>query len=153
MLFMNQRRKFWLLFLVFPAIGGGGCQPHANGTGLLRGPPPGEVAFSKYQPVHPYAQLSPGVMTRTLFKTASGSGYRVEIRDLLIGPKQKTARLSLPGPAVFEVRSGSALVAAEDKRHEVRAGSTFSLSEGTAFQIDNGGDVAVAMRVQVFTAE
>ena len=105
------------------------------------------------QPENPYKQLAPGLLTRTLFIAPSGSGFRVEIRDFLVGPRQRTSDVSLPGPAILEVRSGSGFVTVAGYSQKVQIGSTFALPEGAAFAIDNGSDLPLTIRGDIFIAE
>jgi len=142
-----------LLTVMLQTACGGIYRTGADGTGLLPGPPPGEVKFSKYQPENPYTQVAKGLLTRTVYQAASGTGYRVEVRDLLVGPGQSSPEVSLPGAAVFEVRSGNAIVTSAGKPLEVRAGSAFALSEGASFAIENRADSQLSMRVHVFRAD
>ncbi len=142
-----------LLVVLLQTACGGMYQTGADGTGLLPGPPPGEVKFSKYQPENPYTQLAKGLLTRTVFEAASGAGYRVEVWDLLVGPRQTSSEVTLPGAAVFEVRSGIALITSAGKSLEVRAGSAFSLSEGASFAIENKAESPFSIRVHVFKAD
>ncbi len=128
-------------------------QRGAKGIGLLPKASPGETKFSSYRPKNPYAKLAPDIATRTLFETTSGSGYRVEVRDLLVGPGKRTETVSLPGAAVFEVRSGSGLMTVGGKPRELSLGSTFALSEGETFSIENKSTDAIAMRVHLFNAQ
>jgi quercetin dioxygenase-like cupin family protein len=131
----------------------GVARPTSEGTGPLPGPPPGPVAFSKYEPANPYVQLAQGLLTRTVFQARDGTGLIVEVHDLLVGPRQRTHRASLPGAAVFEIRSGVGAVTANGERREVHAGSTFVIPERAAFAIENAGDDQVAVRVHIFRAE
>lgn len=142
-----------LLMVVLQAACGGIYRTGADETGLLPGPQPGDVKFSKYQPENPYTQLAKGLLTRTVFKVASGAGYRVDVLDLLVGPGQRTSNVSLPGPAVFEVRSGNAVITTAGKPQEVRMGSAFALSEGARFAIENKADSAFTIRVHMFMAD
>jgi hypothetical protein len=102
---------------------------------------------------NPYQQLVPGLLTRTLFTASSGAGFRVEVRDLLVGPRQTTSPVSLPGAAVFEVRSGSGLVTLAGDSQEVQPGSSFALSEGGEFAIKNETAVPLIIRAHLFLAE
>ena len=128
-------------------------QRGAKGTGLLPKASPNETRFSSYQPKNPYTALASGIATRTLFEAASGKGYQVEVRDLLVGPERHTESVSLPGAAVFEVRSGSGVMKVGGNERELKLGSTFALSEGQAFTIENKSDSPLAMRVHLFRAE
>jgi hypothetical protein len=105
------------------------------------------------QPENPYKQLVPGLLTRTLFTASSGTGFRVEIDDFLVGPRQTTSQVSLPGAAVFEARSGSGFVTLGGYPQKIQLGSTFALSEGEGFTIKNEADVPLTMRVHIFMTE
>lgn len=142
-----------LLTVMLQTACGSIYQTGGDGTGLLPGPQPGEVKFSKYQPDNPYAQLAPGLLARTVFGVASGAGYRVEVRDLLVGPRQISSEVTLPGAAVFEVRSGNALITGAGKPMEVQAGSAFALLEGARFAIENKADSQFTIRVHMFMAD
>lgn len=142
-----------LMTVILQTACGSIYQTGGDGTGLLPGPQPGEVKFSKYQPDNPYAQLSPGLLTRTVFGMASGTGYRVEVLDLLVGPGQKTSNVSLSGPAVFEVRSGNAVITTAGKSREVRMGFAFALSDGARFAIENKADSTFIIRAHMFMAD
>ncbi len=154
MLTPSRRVRFLFLFCFLPIMG---CkswsQRGAKGVGLLPRASLGETKFSSYQPKNPYAALAAGIMTRTLFETSSRQGYHVEVRDLLVGPGQHSESVSLPGAAVFEVRSGSGVMTVNGKPQELKLGSTFTLPEGQAFTIENKSDSALAMRVHLFRAE
>ncbi len=128
-------------------------QRGAKGIGLLPKASPGETKFSSYRPENPYGKLASGIATRTLFVASSATGYRVEVRDLLVGPGKSTEAVSLPGAAIFEVRSGSGVMTVGGKQRELRLGSTFALSEGESFSIENKGTDAIAMRVHLLGAQ
>ncbi len=136
----NQLTRFW-------------TERGPRGVGLLPKAAPGEKNFSQYQPRQPYSQLNPGIMTRTLFEVATSNGYRVEVRDVLVGPRQRTERVSLPGAAVFEIRSGGGILTVNGKRQELSPGSTLSLSEGQAFSIENNSDAPITIRVYLIIAQ
>jgi hypothetical protein len=128
-------------------------QRGAKGIGLLQKAAPDEKNFSTYQPQNPYSQLASGIMTRTLYETAARNGLRIEVRDLLVGPKQRTGRVALSGSAVCEVRSGSGVLTVSGKGREFQLGATFALSDSEAFAIENKSEIPVTMRVYLFRAE
>ena len=130
-----------------------GCNTTGEGVGLLPPPPAGEIPASSYQAQNPYVQLAQGLFTRTMYAAASGTGYRVEVRDLLVGPGQRTEEVSLPGAAVLEFRSGNGAITAGGKRQEFAARSTFVLSEGQAFVIENSAEIRATIRAYVYTAQ
>ena len=153
----NRTLSFLLPWAFFIAVLMVGCkqwsQRGAKGVGVLPKAAPGEQHFSSYQPKTPYTQLASGLLTRTLYEAPSGEGYRVEVRELLVGPGQHTDRVTLPGAAILEVRSGSGILTVSDKPQELRLGATFSLAEAEAFAIENTAEVPLALRVHLVQAE
>ena len=69
-----------------------------------------------------------------------------------LDPRQKTLQVSLPGPAIFEIRGGAGLIAA-GKSTEVRVGSTLAVPEGEVFTIESKGNTAITLRVHLFVAD
>ncbi len=123
-----------------------------KGVELLPPPPAGEILASPYQPENPYTQLAQGLFTRTMYTEASGTGYRVEVLDLLVGPGQRTSEASLAGAAILEFRSGNGALNAGGKRQEFAARSTFVLSEGQVFVIENNAEIRATIRAYVYSA-
>lgn len=149
-----SRREISLLLSCFFMMGcGSWSQRGAKGLGLLPKASPGDTKYSSQQPKNPYTTLAAGIMTRTLFESSSGRGYRVEVRDLLVGPGQRAENVSLPGAAVFEIRSGNGVLTVAASARELKLGSTFALAEGQSFTVENKSDSALAMRVYLFRAE
>jgi mannose-6-phosphate isomerase-like protein (cupin superfamily) len=129
-----------------------GCQGAPGGRTLLPEPPKENVAFSPYEPASPYAQLAPGLLARKVFDAASATGYNVEVLDLLVAPGQRATDVSLAGAAVFEVRAGNGALSRGGTTEEVKTGSTFALSQGTSFSLENRGELPITVRVFVITA-
>lgn len=95
-----------------------------------------------------YRQYARGLLARTVFTAEeSESPYVVEIWDFLVGPGVKSDTVSLPGAAVFEVRSGSGSIAIDKEPRQIRIGSTLALDEGRTFDFANSmKDQAIAIR-------
>ena len=158
---MTNRKPWRLsrvaLCLVIAALANASCkqwtQRGARGIGLLRKARPDETDFSSYRPQNPFSQLAPGMMTRTLYKTAGGGGLQVEVRDLLVGPQQHTGVVTLPGSAVCEIRFGRGVLTAGGKGREFDVGTTFVLADSESFTIENKSDSPVTIRVHLFKGE
>jgi mannose-6-phosphate isomerase-like protein (cupin superfamily) len=152
---LSKARGIFLLTVaaLFLAACEGLSGPGAKGVGGLPVPAGEAARFSNYQPHNAYSQLASGILTRTLYKTSSGRGYSVEVRDLLVGPRLHSAAVSLPGAAIFEIQSGSGAIALRDGSRQFKVGSAFSVPEHKAFTIKNEGDAAIAIRVHLFWAE
>jgi len=136
-----------------------GCDVVSDMTGgdetvpPLPAPDPDQVSFSSYQPERPYAEFAPGVLTRSRYETESGAGYRVEIWDMLLGPRQESATISLPGGAILTTRSGQPAITIDGKAMIAVAGTALSVAEGQSFTITNESDDPVSLRVYLFGAQ
>jgi hypothetical protein len=108
-----------------------------TGQGQAERPQPVSQTLSSYTPAEPYKQLVSNLLVRTAYAVDAGGGMSIEIWDLMVGPGKKTGNATLPGGAVFEVRSGQGIVTSAGKSSEVRTGATFSLDEATEFSIEN----------------
>jgi hypothetical protein len=124
-----------------------------KGVGALPQTPVSEANFSKTEPAMPFSKFADGLATRTLFQASDGVGTQVEVRDLLIGPRQKTERTSLPGAAVLEIRSGGGTIQIGDRQQELPLGSTLTVPEKAAFTIENKSDLPMTIRGFLFRAE
>lgn len=138
--------------LVLTAVLVMGCRGDLGGRTLLADPPKDRLKLSSYEPMSPYGQLAPGVLSRKVFATSDAANHAVETLDLLIAPGQRASDVSLPGGAVFEVRAGHGMVATGGKKQDVKTGSTFAVSQGAAFTLENTGNVPMTIRVFVITA-
>jgi len=156
---MNTRRKHWKLsaiaFLLFSLRLSSGCRTsqESEKTPLLPEPGPDEHNFSPDQTKSPYVEVGKGLLTRTVFETDAPGDLHVEVRDLLVGPGQTTASVSLPGAAIFEVRLGSGTVVVNDTTRQIQTGATMAVSEGESFVIENKGENPIAIRVHLIRAK
>ena len=116
-------------------------------------PPAPPAALSDYSPQQPYKQLARGLLAQTVYVADASGRYHVEIWDLVIGPGQKIEPATLPGAALFEVRSGAGAVTVAGRSREVRIGATLALGEGEPFVVANrSADQAVMIRATVVRA-
>jgi hypothetical protein len=125
----------------------------AKGIGLLPKAAPGEQHFSSYQPTNPYIQLGEGILYRKMFEAPGPTGVRIEVRDLLVGPRKHTAKVNLPGAAICEVRSGSGVLTSGDQPQQLRPGATFSLPDDAMFSIESNSNDPISIRAQLIRAE
>jgi hypothetical protein len=105
------------------------------------------------RPADPYAPAFGGALAREVYRASSGLGFRVEVREILIGPGRKASGIRLAGPAVVDVRSGAGRFRMDSESADRQAGATFVLPEGQGLEIDNPGAVPITLRVQLFVAE
>ena len=134
-----------------------GCKAYsergAKGVGLLPKPTSAELHLSKYQPKNPYSQLAPGLLSRKLFETTGPKGSRIEINDLLVGPKQHSASVTFPGLAICEVKSGQGTMKVGSNDQKLELGTTFTIPKETPVAIENATEVPLAIQVHMIRAE
>lgn len=136
-------------------LGPAGCDRQgadAGGVALIPQPPQGEIELSPQKPDMPFAQLAPGILSRTRHAAEAPPRFRVEVRDFLVGPGQSTAEVRLPAAAVLEVRAGTGTISIEGEQADLKPGVTFSVAEGQRFQIANGSDAQIAIRALLISA-
>jgi len=155
---MSPGNKRWkiptvLFFFFFLPCSGCETRQESEQTPLLPEARPDERNFSPDQVKNPYAEVSKGLLTRTVFETDAPGDVYIEVRDLLVGPGQTTASVSLPGAAVFEVRLGSGKVVVDGKTREIQTGATLAVSEGESFVVENKGENPIAIRVHLIHAK
>src|SRR5262245_59055651 len=103
-----------------------GCKTRTGGVGTLPSPPQ-DAKASPYQPSQPFRLISPGLSVRTLHTAQTPQGFRVELRELLIGPGKRGVAVDLEGGALAEVISGRGGAAYGGKRENLATGATLSI--------------------------
>lgn len=98
----------------------------------------------------PYTPYAPGVLSATHFTTDSLPSYRIEVRDLLIGPRGEASDIPVPGFALMEVRAGAIDLSLNDTRSQRDLGNYWIVPRGVRVAIRNLGELAV-IRVVFFT--
>lgn len=129
-----------------------GCGTGGNGTALLP-PPQADAKPSAYQPPQAYETIGPGVSSRTLNAASTGSGYRLELREVIVGPATRGASIDLKGASVLEVLSGAGTVTCGQNRQEFSTGAVLSIPANQACTVDNTSEIQVSFRAYVVTAE
>jgi len=130
-----------------------GCRGSgSNAGGPLPSPSPSEqIKASDYQPQNSFAEISPGLSTRTVFvvEPTAKNPYHVDVLDILIAPDQQAVQVPLSGAGVFEVRTGSGMATIGQKSQELSVGSTFSVSDGEVLKIEARRDGPITLRAYV----
>jgi len=130
-----------------------GCRGSgSNSGGPLPSPSPSEQSkASDYQPQNSFAEISPGLSTRTVFvvEPTAKNPYHVDVLDILIAPDQQAVQVPLSGAGVFEVRTGSGTATIGQKSQELSVGSTFSVSDGEVLKIEAKRDGPITLRAYV----
>jgi hypothetical protein len=103
-------------------------------------------------PAAQYAQLAQGILMSgtPIFATDSIPHYRVEVRDLIVGPKQSAPEVPLKGFALMELRSGIVETTIDGKAERREAGSYWLVPPRSRLAIRNIGEVAI-VRVVLLT--
>ena len=150
---VKARLRFLSFFAVLFAVGyQTGCGgPASSGTGPLPTPPAQDVKLSDYQPQRGFVQVSPGLLTRSVFvvEPSAKNPYHVDVQDILVAPGKEAVALPLQGAGVFEVRTGTGAATIGEKTQELNVGATFSVAEGEALKIAARGDGPISLRAYV----
>jgi hypothetical protein len=134
-----------------------GCKAYtergAKGIGLLPKPADAQQHLSTYRPRDPYSQLAPGLLARTIYQSAGPTGTRIAVTDYLIGPRQHTSSITLPGAAICEVKSGDGVVRLAGAEQKVNSGTTFAIAQGTPFAFENTSELPFAIQLHLIQKE
>jgi hypothetical protein len=125
-----------------------GCRT-AFDAGGKRGLPlarPEATNFSNYRPAAPLVPSKNGVAERSVFSAPSSEGFSVEVRDILISPREPVVDLVLAGGAVVETRQGAGEATAGGHQLELRQGTIFTVAEGEPLRLSaRGGPLALRL--------
>jgi hypothetical protein len=147
-------RSMATLLLAVAIVAAQGCQ---GAPAPAQSQPPATPAavgpFSEYSPAQPYRQFAVGLLAQTAYVADADGPFAVELWDLIVGPGQRSEPATLPGGAVFEIRSGTGRVTVAGQDREAPMGATFSIPEGQPFTVVNGSaDQALTIRATVVRA-
>lgn len=121
-----------------------------KGIGLLPPPPKTNPPVSKNGVQDPHQEIATGLFSRTLFETDTGTGYRLEVREFVVRPGERTGEANLAGGAICEILYGSGVFSAGSRREEFKIGSNFSIAQGENFSIENTNkDLPIFLRVHL----
>jgi len=115
-------------------------------------PPSGPLKFAGAWPEHPFHKEPGNVFARTIFQTDGPNGSRIEIRDILIPPRTRSSIAALPGPAVMELATGTAVLRSGEKPDSMVSGALRSLAAGTAVEVENPDADPSILRLYVIRA-
>ncbi len=123
-------------------------QPQA--TPLLPEAQHDEKNISPYTPENPYREVQANLLSRTVFQADGPKGVAIEFRDLFVMPGKVAEKISLPGPAVFEVLTGEGKFSAGGKSRELTSGSSVSIAQGEEFSLESKGETSLEIRARLF---
>ncbi|HET9342884.1 MAG TPA: hypothetical protein VFO25_08225 [Candidatus Eremiobacteraceae bacterium] len=124
-----------------------GCSKSLD-TGPFGSPPPqAYVGATSFRAA--YTAAPSGSLSRTLYKTDSGLGYTVEIREVIVPPKRSLAIASLPGGVVVENLTGSGFEGSAGAKL-VQASGVAPFAAGEPLSLKNAGGRSAELRVFVF---
>ena len=116
-----------------------GNRKAVEGRGVLPPPPPAsEIKYAGPKSSHPYASVSPGVLTRTIYRTESPD-FNIEIRDVVIGPGKQLPAQSFHGTAVMEVDAGKGAAGLGERKAELHGGLMTLAPSQTRIRLSNTG--------------
>jgi hypothetical protein len=146
-----------LLFLLGPVVLAG-CSGRESKVQIEKTRPLPEVAasdqnFSSYKEAHPFTEMAPTLLSRTIFQGGGPNGYRIEIRELRLDGQKTAENLTLPGATFAQVRYGSGVITLGDQRQELALGTTIPISQGQRFSLQSNSAQPLVLRVHLVSAE
>ena len=87
-----------------------------------------------------YTAYAAGILKRRTYVTNTQSSFLVEIWDMIAAPGKRSPRISFPGVAIVEVRTGSGRFITDGKTYEMKTGSTIKINEGSSLEIETQRD-------------
>jgi hypothetical protein len=121
-------------------------------TGPLPPPPAGAAEYSAPQPAIPFQRIgTQGGSMRTLFHGAGPGNSRVEIRELIVGPR---AVVELPpsGAALLDPRSGLGSVEAGGRTEQLSSGAVIAIAPDVPLAIRNSSEAALVVKLFIVEA-
>jgi hypothetical protein len=116
-------------------------------TGPLASPPAGAPEYNAQAPAIPFERIgTQGGSMRTLFQGDGPGNSRVEIRELIIGPRAIVELQPLSGAALLDPRSGTGSVKAGERTEQLSSG-VVAVSARTPLAISNSGDAALVVKL------
>ena len=83
-----------------------------------------------------YTGYNSGIVKRRTYVTNTQSSFLVEIWDMMAALGKKSSKISFPGAAILEVRTGTGRFIVDGKTYEMKTGSTIEINEGSSLEID-----------------
>jgi hypothetical protein len=121
-------------------------------TGPLPSPPAGAPEYNAQAPAIPFERIgTQGGSMRTLFQGAGPGNSRVEIRELIIGPR---AVVELPpsGAALLDPRSGLGSVEAGGRTEQLSSGAVIAIAPDVPLAIRNSSEAALVVKLFIVEA-
>lgn len=134
---MIVQRTAFLLSLCLPMLAA--CATSDSGGRALLPRPPSDARPSPYAPERPYLAAEGGASARDVFRTDSGRGYTIEVRDYL-APLDKPVTIAFNGAAVVEVRHGSGEASIAGTVQKVAQGSVLTVGDDQNLQVTARGE-------------
>lgn len=122
-------------------------------TGPLPPPPAGAAEYKAQAPAIPFERIgTQGGSMRTLFQGAGPGNSRVEIRELIIGPRAVVELQPPSGVALLDPRSGVGSVEAGGRAEQLSSGAVVAIASGVPLAIRNNGDAALVVKLFIVEA-
>lgn len=116
-------------------------------TGPL--PPPQMASvYASRPPAVPFERLGTQAgSTRTVFQGPGPSNSKIEIRELVVGPRALVQLDPFPGPAIVDLRSGEGSLKAGERTMQLEIANVISVASGLPFEFRNSGDAPLVLKL------
>lgn len=94
-----------------------------------------------------YAEISPGLLARSVFATKEASPFAVEFVDILVGPKQSVTLEAADFAELLEIEVGAPALSVDGKSVDLPAMRVVGIDQGRRITINNREERAVVARL------
>ena len=95
-----------------------------------------------------YAPMRGGLLEREAMPAQQVGDYKVAVRQLLVGPGQKTAPFGIPGASLLEVTSGGGELRIGSRTRSIKGGDVLTVIDGEELEVTNRRqDLGLCFRV------
>lgn len=121
-------------------------------TGPLPPPPAGAAEYNAPAPAIAFERIGTQVGSmRTLFQGAGPGNSRVEIRELIVGPRAVVELQPPSGPVLLDPRSGVGSVEAGGRTEQLSSGAVVA-APGVPLAFHNSSDAALMVKLFIVEA-
>jgi len=94
-----------------------------------------------------YAEVSSGLLARSVFATKDAGPFDVEFVDILVGPKQSVKLAAADCAELLEIETGAPSLSVDGAAVALQSGRFVGIDQGRTITIDNREERAVVARL------
>ena len=122
-------------------------------TADLPPPPAGAAEYPARTPGAPFERIGgQNAAMRTIFQGPGPDNSRIEIREIIVGPRADVELPPMPGPALVDPRSGAGSMKAGERSEALATANTVAVAAGVPLALSNSADVPLVVKLYVVEA-